>query len=451
MKLDRFLPVAVWLVFIVAPAAPRAAIARDATDVAPSLDDLVVRFFKTSERADRDKLVASITDASGGAVSAVARAVATVNLWDPVRSLRGVLPFGTGSDGLWYRLPPGYDPEREYPIVWCVAGADEAPAVALQGMRAAMGDLLDGFVLIGAPDGAGLWARSSQGEASHFPDMLRTARQAFHIDGERVYLFGSGVGGDAAWMVALRHADLLAGLIVSNGFPPLPYPEQAYPLFLPNLDSIQVLTLWDRPLTTAPSRRNRAVAVHGNLLLAIGAEGGLRFEGGEASGGDSFVAPPFRERAAQVLRARRAGPRMALSHTFREPSSGRAGWLSQTRFAGDVWQAEQLSILPGPTTDRNDFITGVLDSKLAFLGASVEGQTITIESRRCARIDLLLSEGLVDLDRPVTVICNGRRRHHEPIKRSIAVLLEDAYARFEFRRPALAKLSISIRTDSPRR
>ncbi len=454
MNLDRWVSFTAWLVCIIALAGTKAAFAQDANTLAPSLDDLVVRFFKTADQEDRVKLIASIEEVSGGSVLVVERAVAAADLWESVRSTRGVLPFRAGSvglDGLLYELPPGYDPDREYPVVWCIAGGGDAPAAALRGARAALGDLLDGFIIVAALHAVDSSFRSSQGEASDFPEMLRTLRQAFHIDGDRVYLFGSDYGGDGAWMVALRHGELVAGMIVLNGFPPLPYPEQAYPLFLPNLASVQLLTLWSRPLQTGPSRRSRSVAAHGRAVLAIGAAEGLPFEGGELVAEALTVVPPFRQRAAGVLRARRSAPRRALSHTFRDPSAGRAGWLSQTRFAGDVWAADQLSILPGAATDRDGFITEVLDSKLAFLGASVEGQTITIESRRCARIDLLLPEGLVDLDRPVIVICNGRRRHNEPIERSIAVLLEDAYARFEFHRPGVARLSISIRTDSPRR
>ena len=42
---------------------------------------------------------------------------------------------------------------------------------------------------------------------------LRDACRRFSIDVDRVYLTGHGIGGDAAWDIAIAHPDLWAGVI----------------------------------------------------------------------------------------------------------------------------------------------------------------------------------------------------------------------------------------------
>jgi hypothetical protein len=112
-----------------------------------------------------------------------------------------------------------------------------------------------------------------------------------------------------------------------------------------------------------------------------------------------------------------------------------------------VWVEEQLSILPASTTDRDEYITGILEEKLGYIGATVQGQIINIETRKVGKIDIFLPLGLVDLDKPVTISCNGRRRHNGPIRSSIRTLLETTYETWDFQRLTPARLSLSIKSD----
>ena len=80
---------------------------------------------------------------------------------------------------------------------------------------------------------------------------------------------------------------------------------------------------------------------------------------------------------------------------------------------------------------------------MAFLGGNVKGQTVTIQTRRCARVELLLPEGLVDFDQPITVRCNGKKRFEGLVPTSIETLLETAYDDWDFQRLRLARISFS--------
>lgn len=150
----------------------------------------------------------------------------------------------------------------------------------------------------------------------------------------------------------------------------------------------------------------------------------------------------------ELSSAKRESIPTKLSHWFRYPEQGLCAWLRQTKLAGEVWTAEQLSILPGPEVDADQYITDVLKSLLAYIGGTIEGNTIRIETRRCAEIELLLFENMVDFGKPVVVYINGRKRHERLVKPSIPTLLEEAYETFDFQRLVFAKLTFAIKDDS---
>jgi hypothetical protein len=205
--------------------------------------------------------------------------------------------------------------------------------------------------------------------------------------------------------------------------------------------------VWYEADNPAVPLRRRAVATHNRAITAIAKRQSLPIVSIEVPYDPSgTLKPPAGELEAMLTRTRSAPPR-AVSQWFRYPAHGRAAWLRQTRFKGDVWEADQLSILHSSTTDRDEFITGIIDGKLAYIGGSIDGQTITIETQKCARVDLLLPDGLLNLDEPITVRCNGQTRHTDPIRPTIRTLLETAHDRWAFQRLTPARLSLSIKSD----
>jgi hypothetical protein len=114
-----------------------------------------------------------------------------------------------------------------------------------------------------------------------------------------------------------------------------------------------------------------------------------------------------------------------------------------------VWEDDQLSIVPSPATDGDRFITDTIAEKLAFVGGHINGQTITIETRRCGGVELRLGPGQVNFTQPIVIVCNGRKRFEGLIRPSITDLLESAYEDWFFRHPVYARKTFAIRTDSP--
>jgi enterochelin esterase-like enzyme len=120
-------------------------------------------------------------------------------------------------------LPPEYDPLRAYPAI-----------VALRAEGRTTGDMLSlwggtpespghaqrqGYIVI-APD----YASAETGDydySARSHDIVQRAlfdaRQRFHLDSDRVFLSGHGMGGDAAFDIGLSHPDLWAGVIPFTG------------------------------------------------------------------------------------------------------------------------------------------------------------------------------------------------------------------------------------------
>jgi acetyl esterase/lipase len=135
-------------------------------------------------------------------------------------------PPPEGGEAVRYcvQAPPEYNPGRKYPAVVVLrhegrsieqtvdmwAGNAERPGIAQR----------RGYVVIApdyAPAGVGEY---DYGRAAHDAVLraLFDARQRLNIDSDRVFLSGSGMGGDAAFDLGLAYPDLWAGVVPFTGF-----------------------------------------------------------------------------------------------------------------------------------------------------------------------------------------------------------------------------------------
>ncbi|MGB2988073.1 MAG: hypothetical protein WBE26_19570 [Phycisphaerae bacterium] len=420
------------------------------TAAQPTLTELVVGFFRSEDPGQRTAIIKSIEEVAGGDLNLVIDAIETAKLWPALKGEDGTFTFDSNTFGpisVAYRLPPAYDPARPHPLMICMPRNGGSPHTTLAFASIICGDALRDHVLLSPAGRIGGSFHQPAAAAADLPALLREARRRIHIDANRVFLFGSGAGADAAWMAAIMHADLFAGAITMSGYPRVPYPEQAYPFLLENLRQLAVLAVWVSPDDSQATARDKVVGHHNRAIIRFAKRTSLPIIGIETPHVGALALKPPADALLHLLDRRRPSRADSVSHWFRYPGQGHAGWLRQMRFLRDVWEGEQLSILPSPTTDRNEFITEVIQGKMAYLGGWVEGQTVEIETHNCARIELLLPAGLVDFDRPITVRCNGKKRYSGMLRPNIRTLLETAYDRWEFQRPPVARLSFSIKSD----
>ncbi len=438
---------------------PAQATAVTGAETTPTVGTLVEQYFRTDADGDRNELLTSIEKTADGSIEAVADAVRRVMVWDPMPG--GDIAIQTPTSGTitaGYRGVLDFNPVPRHGLILCMPNDDEE------------GDTnrtLDRAIVVLGPgfdDDCGLVALSRRiGGSFHQspsdPDDLRfiihALRKRIHTNTDQVYLYGCGRGGEAAWIAAIFHPDLFAGVITLSSYPRVPYPAQLYPILLGNLRNLPVLSLWPASEKGSPDPRVESLAAHNRAIAELAQRLSVPIRGLEAPFEPSPLGhlPPrgSQEGPIQSLRGGvRPPPGRTVSHWFRYLGQGDVGWLHATKLAGDVWDDDQLSIVTSPTADRDRFISDVLKEKLLYLGGRIDGQTIHIETEGCAEIELRLFDGMADFHTPITVLINGRKRHEGLVRPSMATLLESARKEWEFQHVVYATLTFSVRADAAR-
>ncbi|MCH8146986.1 MAG: hypothetical protein IH987_03205 [Planctomycetes bacterium] len=410
--------------------------------------DLVVAYFRTEESDARHRLADEIDEICGGSIDRVAQAVRDARLWPTLTDRVGSLSFDCGTTDpveIIYQLPVGYDATTPWPVI--VFAGDCDATLSFAQLSEPLGDLADGFILLHPRQWIGGSFDQSLGAAGDFRQFVRHVRRAFHTDTDRLYLYGRGVGGDAAWMSGIMHPDLFAGIVVFDSYPKVPFAEQLYPIILPNLASLEALSIWGDPPPGILTGRANAVAVHNRAIVEFARTASLPIEGMALSAGVSQSATAKAQQT--LLSCRRRFDPVAVSHWFRYPTQGHSAWLRQSKFLGEVWTADQLSIRPGPFVDRDVFIGDVLRGRLAYLGGYRDGDSFHLETRKCAGVTLSLPLREAAPRRSITVYCNRKRRYAGAIKPSARTLLSHAYRTWDMQHLVVAEISFSIRRDLP--
>ncbi|MDR2706268.1 MAG: hypothetical protein LBC02_10870, partial [Planctomycetaceae bacterium] len=125
------------------------------------------------------------------------------------------------------QLPPEYDPNRRYPLIVTLNGSTQSPEMMLdwwsgswRGKERYGHATRNGFIVV-APDWNPLEMKQLDYDFSALAHAsvlysLKDVFRRFNIDTDRVFISGHGIGGTAAWDIALAHPDLWAGAIPFN-------------------------------------------------------------------------------------------------------------------------------------------------------------------------------------------------------------------------------------------
>lgn len=123
------------------------------------------------------------------------------------------------------QLPPEYDPLRHYPTIVTLGDAGVTPEQMLDfwaggadanrgGQRRGQAGR-HGYIVIAVDWQQPLHGRYGFSAREHHAVLgtLRDAYRRFAIDTDRVFFTGHGIGGDAAWDIAIAHPDMWAGVM----------------------------------------------------------------------------------------------------------------------------------------------------------------------------------------------------------------------------------------------
>ncbi|HVT30672.1 MAG TPA: peptidase [Lacipirellulaceae bacterium] len=195
--------------------------------------DSIRTYLREPLAANRSKLAADIHDMEGATIQRVAQILKLMkpplDLPKPAEDAPRMYELKVaglpGEADIRYlvQVPLEYDPLRHYPTIVTLADAGVSPEQMLDfwaGPKNKSGERLGqavrhGYIVIAVD-----WQEPHQfsyeySEREHNAVLcaLRDACRRFSIDTDRVFLTGHGMGGDAAWDIAIAHPDLWAGVM----------------------------------------------------------------------------------------------------------------------------------------------------------------------------------------------------------------------------------------------
>lgn len=393
-----------------------------------ALTELVEQYFGTTDRSGRTALVAEIRKSAGESVAAVAAAMMDAQLWESIDESADeiAVSYGPGRHTrIAVTLPDDYDPTKRYPLILAFVDPVEAPA------EREWPEAFDDFVVAAPldidndPFNAGI-----QGSAAP-AEWLMALRRRYHLDSDRLYLHGSGIPGDAAFVSLVMHCDLFAAAVIHEATLDVPFRKELQQLLLDNLHDTPLHLMWTEPSlppSTELEGRQVEIALANRSIVEFARKAGL----------------PIAETMEPWRQFQRIGRRAVrdVRKWFRYPAQGQAGFVRQRVFRPPAWEGDQLDIQVAPEVNRGAFITKFFESKLARLTGRIRGQRIEVTSTHCESVEIRLGPGMVDFDESVVIFYNGNRRFDGHIRPSIATLLASAYADWEFQRPVYVRLLV---------
>lgn len=331
------------------------------------------------------------------------------------RESRDETQTAKASRGYHVTLPPEYSLDRRYPVILCLhaqggsaeqemrfwAGTPELPGQAQR----------YGYIVV-SPDyaTANQATHDYRAETHQFVlDVLTDVRRRFAVDGNRVFLVGHGMGGDAVFDIGFSHPDLFAGLIPMGG-----------------VSDRQCQYLWENvvglPMYIVGGELDRDTRDRNSRELDRFFKDGKRFDAIYCEfRGAGFG--PFNDELLKLFAWMRDRSRRPLPNEFSvdvmRSTDRRAWWLS--------WYGLPAKVMADQT------------KSLKIEGTVSQGNTIRVQCR-ADRVAIWLSPAMIDFEKRITVKVNQSQKWNDFVTPDVGALLEDLRRRGDASQPAWAVL-----------
>ena len=389
-----------------------------------SILKLVPEYLQTAAPGRRAEIARTV--AESGLPFATIEAVARASFEFPPADKTGVITrtisLGDGTDGsCTLFVPEKYDPESRWPLVLALhpaGGTGQNYINAWTRFEQAHGY----FVL--APTspparGEGHAGWDEQATRQIVNRALRDVRESFNIDPNRIYVDGASMGGIAAWHYGLATPDLFAGLVCRAG---AVNPDSRF--ILANAFALPVYIIHGLKDTIIPLEAIKPVR---DELVQMGYDVTYRLDTKAAH--SSFIDETPKVIEWLSNRVRDPYPRQVR---FRLTSLARprSYWLQAEVLADTIYDPDKPVVIPkiaGKPLQgelRDNYIRSLMRTGVGKLDGQIEGNRISVSARHVMGYTVLLDDRLVDLDKPVQVITNGKQSFSGKVERDVQFMLE---------------------------
>ncbi|MEM9657418.1 MAG: PLP-dependent transferase, partial [Planctomycetota bacterium] len=409
--------------------------------------DGVRNYLREPGALERAGLLTQLRSLEGASVEKVAEMIARMKpVWhDPqlVAAEFGsheLMAPGSTEDGDFrylVQLPAEYDPYRPYPTIVALNGAYNGPEQELDfwagspsrdetgaATSARNGQAMrHGYITIAVD-----WLKPHQYEYEFsarehvaVTTCLRDAMRRFHVDADRIYLTGHGIGGQATWDIAQAHPDIWAGAI--------PFVALAGDSYIRHYwENAQYVPLYLVSGELDGHSMSKNAALLDKYLRSTSRPVDATVVEYQGRGHE-----PFHDEVLRVFdwmsKRTRSGPPDEFECTSLRPWDNYFWWIECEEFPEKQmvypveWEARRAT--PAKVTGKRP-IPNRLTARTS-----------------AARVTLWLNPDVVDFSKPIRIEY-GRRKLKEPqggLRPDLEVLLEDVRTRADRKRPFWAKVS----------
>ncbi len=431
---------------------------------AEALDAQLREYFLAGKRSDRTRLEKQILAGKDLTPVTLAKAIRKLQLWEkqPAGKQEITLQLRRGKSSkrtAWANVPKDYDPQRKWPLILTLHGQGQTAEGMLDMTLFFLGSRREEFIVV-APDRIAADKDDEDGAialtlpahlAGRPRQWVEALRRKYHVDNDRVLLVGYSLGGHNAWMAGLMQPELFAGVMPMATPLQAPGGELLYEDLLQNLANTYVLFVWGAKDNVdaegKPMLDGGNAARNKHMTAVMRAVGNGRFDAAElADVGHLNVVPPP-QLWTKFLDQRRERWPERVRQTFRLAEQSEAYWIAADRLQGEpltdgTIQVEMQEGETEATATRRHLV-----SKLGLVEGSIrrgKRQEIKLNSRNAVRIVLLLSDDIINLDEPITILRGRKKVYSGKVKRDMRVTLREAARTWDFERLASARVVVPV-------
>lgn len=270
-------------------------------------------------------------------------------------------------------------------------------------------------------------------------DQLTAVRRLLNVDDDRIFLAGFSNGASGVYAFALNNPSPFAGLFAVNGA---------------INESVYVSNVANRPLYTVASEKDDYSDVAAiKRLQGVANASGASWTVRELPGQEHYF-PPYEDEAfpplmEQVQALKRDPIRHRITWETADTSVGRCDWIQidalNTSLPRASWHTPPAK--PNYIMERNGRIeTRNAADDSGAVRATCEKNRFTVETSRVASLTLWLSPALIDFNRPIEVVVNGKRLFQGKVAMDKALIAEQFTQRFDRTQLFAARITLDLKT-----
>ena len=384
-----------------------------------SILKLVPEYLQAASSARRAEIARTLTNS--GLPFATIEAVTRRSFEFPPADKTGVtartVSLGDGTTGSYALfVPEKYDPETSWPLVLALHPAGGTGQNYVQAWPRF--EQAHSYLLL-APTSEGHAGWNEKETRQLVSRALRDVRENFSIDPNRIYIDGASMGGIAAWHYGLAAPDLFAGLVCRAGAV-----NTDSRLLLANAFALPVYIIHGLKDTVIPLE---AVKPARDELVQMGYDVTYRLDTKAGHGSFAEETPKIIEWLSN--RVRDPYPRQVRFRLL-SLAGPRSYWLQAEVLADTIFDPMRPVVVPKVAGQplqgelRDNYMRSLMRTGVGKLDGQIDGNRITVSTRHIMGYTVLLDDRLVDLDKPVQVITNGKQSFSDKVDRDLPFMLE---------------------------